>query len=226
MTNLVIAMLVFVGLHVFVAGTGLRGVLVRAIGENAYRGMFSVLALGGLIWVAMAYRAAPMAPVWDPPSVLRWITLLFVAFGIWMIVASIRSRNPASGHEDRLTAPDAVRGVVALTRHPFMWGVVLWSIGHLLARGDQAAMVLFGGFGVLAILGSLSQDRKLRAKHGQDWDGFAGRTSFVPGLALFAGRATFRLSDVGWRSPLVALILFVILVAAHPWLFSASPLPS
>ncbi len=227
MTNLTLAMLAFVGVHVFIAGTGLRGALVRAMGENPYRGVFSVLALGTLIWVGLAYRVAPVVPVWTPPSALRWLTLLLVAVGVWMIVASIRSRNPASpGHEDRLTAPDAARSVVALTRHPFMWGVVFWSIGHLLARGDQAAMILFGGFGVLAILGSLSQDRKGRAKHGDNWNAFAARTSFVPGLALIAGRATLRLSDIGWRSPLVALIIFVILIAAHPWVFSVSPLPS
>lgn len=227
MTELLLAVVLFVGGHVFISGTGLRTVLVNRIGENAFRGLFSVFALGTLVWVVMAYRVAPLVPVWDPPLGLRWLTLVLVALGVWLVVAGLMSRNPiSSGQTDRFTSDAAARGVLAITRHPFMWGVTLWAVGHLLARGDQAALIMFGGFAVLALAGSSSQDRKMRAKHGANWDAFARATSLVPFAAIIAGRAQLRLSEIGWRSTAVALVVFIVLFAGHSWVIGVSPLPS
>ncbi len=226
MTQLILSVVVFVGGHVLISGTGLRSALVRGVGERAFQGVFSVFALATLVWVALAYRVAPIVPAWAPPAGLRWLTFVLVALAVWLVVAGVMTRNPSSaGQADALKTPGAARGVFAVTRHPVMWGIAAWSIGHLLARGDQASAIMFGGFVVLALAGSVSQERKMQAKYGADWDGFASATSHIPFAAIATGRVRFRPSEIGWRSPAIALVVFIVLVAAHGWVFGVSPLP-
>ena len=38
-----------------------------------------------------------------------------------------------------------------LLRFPLAWGVAFWSLGHLLANGDWASVILFGGMLAYAI---------------------------------------------------------------------------
>lgn len=43
-------------------------------------------------------------------------------------------------------------GVVgAKLRHPMLWGVVVWTVAHLLVNGDVASLVLFAGLGFWAL---------------------------------------------------------------------------
>lgn len=226
MSHLMFAVIAFVGGHVLISGTGLRAILISRIGEKAFRGLFSVFALSTLVWVVMAYRAAPMIVVWDPPPGLRWLTLVLVAFAVWLVVASVtRSSQRSMANDDGRKTADAAGGVLAITRHPMMWGIVSWAVGHLLARGDQASLLLFGGIAILAIAGSLSQDRKQRARAGDDWASYANATSHVPFAAIATGRAKLKPSEIGWLSPIIALVVFVGLIAAHQWAFGVSPLP-
>lgn len=37
-------------------------------------------------------------------------------------------------------------------RHPMLWGTVVWAVAHLLVNGDQAAIILFGGIGLWALV--------------------------------------------------------------------------
>jgi len=37
-------------------------------------------------------------------------------------------------------------------RHPQLTGLLLWSVAHLLANGEQRSLVLFGGLGIWALL--------------------------------------------------------------------------
>ena len=37
-------------------------------------------------------------------------------------------------------------------RHPMLMGVAIWSAAHLLVNGELSAVILFGGFGLWALL--------------------------------------------------------------------------
>jgi uncharacterized membrane protein len=52
MTQLILAALFFIALHVGVAGTSVRGRAIEKLGENVYRAVFSVLSLFGIFWLA------------------------------------------------------------------------------------------------------------------------------------------------------------------------------
>ena len=62
MNNLVAAMAVFLAIHLFISGTRLRDVIVGAIGEKPYMGLFSLLSLGVIVWLAMAFNQAGAMP--------------------------------------------------------------------------------------------------------------------------------------------------------------------
>jgi uncharacterized membrane protein len=66
-----------------------------------------------------------------------------------------------------LDRPEPARGVLRITRHPVMWGVGLWAAVHLVANGDLASLLFFGGFLLTALGGAWHLDRRLAATEGE-----------------------------------------------------------
>lgn len=215
---LLLATAVFVLTHL-VSGTPLRAKLVAALGEWPYRGVYSAVAavtLGAMIW---AYIGAPRGPLW-PGLRLVPIFVMPIAF---VLIACGYFRNPTMvGAERLLKSDDPARGMIRITRHPIMWGVMLWAAAHLLARGDVKSLVFFGGFFLVALIGTLSMDRRKRTD--PDFARFSVVTSHVPFVAIAQGRNRLAWSEIGWKRPAIGLAAFAVVLAAHPWLFGASPL--
>jgi uncharacterized membrane protein len=213
MTFLVLATAAFILTHM-VTSTPLRARLVGAIGEGPYRGLYSLAAfatLGLMIW---AYVRTPPEPLWagmrSVPLIVMPIALILIAGGF--------GRNPTMvGAERLLQDSDPARGVVRITRHPIMWGIMLWAVAHILARGELKALVFFGGFVLLAALGTVLMDRRKRAN--PDWSHFAAATSNVPFVAIAQGRNRIDWREIGWQRPLIGLAAFFLLLVLHPWLF-------
>jgi uncharacterized membrane protein len=86
--------------------------------------------------------------------------------------------------EGALERPDVVKGMLRITRHPFLWGVAIWASGHLSVNGDRASIVLFGSMLLLALFGTASIDAKRKRALGATWDAFAAQTSNVPFAAI------------------------------------------
>jgi uncharacterized membrane protein len=228
---LVAAAAVFLLIHLAISGTRVRGAIAGAIGEGAYMGLFSLASLACLVWLAIAYVHAQRGgadPVWwTATPVTEWIQLAVTFVAFMLIVPGLLTPNPTSvRQEGQLTKPDAVRGILRVTRHPFLWGVALWAAGHLMVNGDLASLILFGSLLVLAILGTASIDGKRRRALGEAWDAFAAKTSAVPFAAIATGRQSLKLGEIGWWRLGVAVIVWGALVFAHPLLFGVSPLPT
>lgn len=134
--------------------------------------------------------------------------------------------NPTSVGQERLTSVrTSAQGILRITRHPFLWGVVVWSAFHLGANGDLASIVFFGTFLLLALFGTFSIDAKRRRKLGPAWDGFSAKTSNVPFVAIAQGRNEFKAAEMlSWRF-WAALALFLVILFAHYRLFRVSPFP-
>jgi uncharacterized membrane protein len=115
--------------------------------------------------------------------------------------------------------------VLRITRHPFLWGVAIWSGFHLAANGDEASVIFFGTLFVLALAGTFSIDAKRKRKLGAGWDAFASRTSNIPFAAVISGRNELHLGEsIGWRFWAAAL-LFLGILFAHARIFGVSPFP-
>lgn len=228
---LVAAAAVFLLIHLVISGTRVRDMITGAIGEGPYMGLFALASVACLVWLGIAYVHAQRGgadPVfWSATPLTKWIHLVVTFVAFMLIVPGLLTPNPTSvRQEGQLQKPDAVRGIVRVTRHPFLWGVALWAAGHLMVNGDLASLVLFGSLLVLAILGTGSIDGKRRRKLGDAWNSFAGQSSNVPFAAIAAGRQSLRLGEVGWWRLGVAVIVWGALVFAHPILFGVSPLPN
>jgi uncharacterized membrane protein len=217
MTALVAATAVFLLTH-FVASTPLRPVLVKAIGEWPYRGLYSLVALAAIAWMALAYADAPREPLWAGS---RFLPVLVMPIAFVLLICGY-SRNPTMiGADKLLKIEEPARGMIRITRHPIMWALILWSGAHLIARGDLGSVIFFGSFLLLAGAGTLTMDS--RKKSNPDWARFAALTSNVPFVAIARGRNRIVWSEIGWTRPLIGLALFAAFFAAHQWLFGGRP---
>ena len=227
MVSLLAACAFFLGIHVVISGSPLRRTIVAVTGEPAYLGLFSLLSLAGMIWLAIAYGRAPRVWLWTAPVLLRWMAPPLVLIAFFFIVAGLTTPSPtATGGEAQLDRDDAARGMLRVTRHPFLWGVALWAVTHLALNGDAASLTLFGTVLLLALIGPLLIDAKRRRAFGPKWARFAARTSNVPFAAIAAGRNTLPRGEIGiWRVA-GAIALWVLMLSLHRWLFGVSALPT
>ena len=116
---------------------------------------------------------------------------------------------PAVAAGKLLARPDPARGIIRVTRHPVMWGIMLWAGAHILARGELKSTIFFGTFLVLAAAGTRLQDARKARTHGEDWKRFAALTSNLPFAAIAEGRNRFAPGEIG----LVQLVFAVWMVS-------------
>lgn len=231
MSMLIAAAVVFLAIHFLISGTPARDAITGAIGERAYMGLFALASIGVLVWLCWSYNIAqagnddPQFYALGPGMRHAGIPVIAIAFllGVQGLFLSNPTRVQVGGNV--VADPNAVHGVLRITRHPFLWGVVIWSGFHLAANGDEASVIFFGTFFVLALFGTFTIDAKRRRKMGAAWEGFAQRTSNIPFAAVIAGRNQLHITEIfGWRF-WVAALLFVIILFVHYHLFGVSPFP-
>lgn len=219
MLNLIAASAYFLLIHFGVSGTRLRDGLVARLGEGPYRGMFALASVLGLVWMAYAYRHAPAVPTWGLVLGFRPAAYLLVLIAFIFVVIGLATPSPTQvGMESTLTrGPDIARGMVRITRHPFLWGVALWALVHLIVNGDLASLVLFGSLLVLALAGTAVIDAKRRRGCGAGWMQFAAVTSNVPFAAILAGRNRLgpAVAEIGVWRPLVAIAVYALAFYLH-----------
>lgn len=221
MTFLVLAMLGFLGSHYALSHPALRPRAVAALGPQGFMIVYSVVALATLVATIWAYRHAPFVPLWDLGHARFWITMIAMIAASVLFVAGISQNNPASfmgGLEP--AADDPAPGILKVTRHPVMWSFGLWALAHLAANGHLAALVLFGGLALEALLGTRRIDAKRLRRDPVTYGRFLAATSNLPFAAIIAGRQRLgtMLPEVGALRIGAGLLLYALLVFAHPWL--------
>ncbi len=230
MANLIAAAAFFVLIHLVVSGTRVRDGLVARLGQGPYMGLFSLASVAGLVWLGFAFAGGRASDwnvaYWAPGPATRGVQLILQLIALLLIFPGLTTPNPTSvRQEGALERPDVVKGMLRITRHPFLWGVAIWATGHLLVNGERASLVLFGAMLLLALFGTASIDAKRRRALGPTWDSFAAQTSNVPFAAILAGRQKLVLGEIGWWRILVAFALWAGLAWAHPMLFGVAALP-
>ena len=224
MTEFVVALAIFLLSHSLPTRTGLRQRLSSAFGERSYLIGYSFLSILLLAWLISAAARAPFVPLWDLEPQHYWVPLLLMLPASMLFVGGAASANPLSVTFSRRDFDPARPGLVGITRHPILWGFALWSFSHAVPNGDLVSLIMFGGFGLFALVGMVAVDRRKRRALGESWDRLAGTTSIVPLAALLAGRAAAR-----WRVfDLLATIfggtlLYLALLRLHPVVIGPDP---
>lgn len=225
MTTLVLAALFLPLSHFALSSTRLRDTLVGKLGEQPYLGLYSMITLAAFVWLIRSYRKAPAELLWVAPGALRLAALPVVFVAFLLAVVGVTTPNPtAVGAERLFERADVVRGILRVTRNPFLWGVGLWALAHVAATGDLASVLLFASVGALGLVGAPLVDAKKAARHGERWRAFAAATSSLPFLAIAQGRQRLVLAEIGWWRIALAVVLFGATLSAHRWAFGVSPL--
>lgn len=122
---LIVGMLLFAGPH-FISSLApaQRDRLKARFGEGAYKGVYSVVSLIGLILMISAYWATRGSGdvLYLPSGTMRHATMGLATLGIILI--------SASGGKSHIRL---------WLQNPFSIGIALWAIGHLLSVGKFAA---------------------------------------------------------------------------------------
>lgn len=143
MQTLIIGMAIFVGIHLLPAAPTVRLALIRKIGENGYKGIYSLLALVGLGMIIYGKAIASYDALWYPPVWSRHLVWAVMLPALILIVAANVPGN-----------------VKRLTPHPMMWAVFLWALAHLAANGDQASIILFAPLLAFSVIHIVSANRR------------------------------------------------------------------
>jgi uncharacterized membrane protein len=139
MTYLWLGALLFGGLHLF--STLLpqqRNALRVRLGEKAWKGIYSLLSLLGIVFFIQAYRAMGEGilgeQLYQPWSAGKHFIFLMV-FLMFVLVGASHGKGYIKHY----------------VRHPFSLGMALWSGAHLLANGERAVVWLFGTIFVVSV---------------------------------------------------------------------------
>jgi uncharacterized membrane protein len=213
--GLALAVAAFVGSHLAMSHL-FRTRLVQTLGEAPFTGVYSIVAALSLLWVILAYRAIDVSvPLWIAPDWWWWpASLLMLPVLILLVGAFVK--NPAFPHpQPKKNMARPATGVFAVTRHPMNWAIVLWALIHLSLWWSPRNLIVAMGMLILALAGSIGQDRKKRAVVGQRWRDWEARTSFVPFGALLSGRAKWKNAAPGWIAFGGGLALWLLVTCLH-----------
>ena len=176
MRILILGLVVFVVSHL-IPMTSLKPKMQKLLGTGGYQAVFAIISLISLGLIILGFSSAEFVEVYDPPLWGRHVTMVLVLLAIVAVVSMIR--------------PCRIQKFV---RFPLAVGLFLWAIGHLLANGDLASVVMFGTFALYCMISIVWG---LRTTSPQ---------SFVTEL-----RADFLV--IGG-----ALVIYVLIFAAHPYI--------
>jgi uncharacterized membrane protein len=212
------SVIAFVGTH-FLLSHPLRAPIVKRVGENAFQGIYSLVALATFAWVYFAFKAAPRGiDFWPVGDVIWAISSALMLFGSILFVGSFIG-NPAMGMPGaEVAATKPASGVFTITRHPMMWGFALWGIVHALVAPYGASFILTLGMAFLALAGSMGQDAKKSALMGDNWRNWKSRTSFIPFGNQVRGRSRWSTAWPGRTAFLGGVVIWLAACYVHPML--------
>lgn len=175
---LVLGLVLFLGVHsTRIVAEGWRGAMLARFGERAWKAVYALLSIAGLVLLVWGYGLARQEPVvlWPvPPVWLRHLAALLTLVAFVLLVATYVPGN-------------AIRGRL---HHPMVLGVKLWAFAHLLANNTLADLVLFGSFLAWAVLDFRSARRRDAATGRTDPQGSWSRAALAVGFGV-AGWAAF-----------------------------------
>ena len=136
MIKLVLGVLLWSITHfVPAAAVNLRKGLVAKMGENPYKGLFTLVMAFSIYLIISGWKSTLPELLYVPPAWGRHATALLVLIAFILFGASHGSNN-----------------IKRFIRHPQLTAVAIWGFGHLLANGETRSVILFGGLAAWAVI--------------------------------------------------------------------------
>lgn len=221
------ALVIFIASHSVIARSGLRGLIVQKWGEKTYLTLYSLLSLILLSWLIIAAQNAPRIQLWPWIYELYWLPNIFMPFSCILLVSGFIVPNPLSiAANNKGFDPERPGFIVALTRHPILWGFFLWSASHMVPNGEYPLIVMFGIFSGFSLIGLKIVDRKRKRELGREqWAILAKNTHSMlfTSRSLWSGHFQFTRFDI--MSIISGLFLYFLLYSLHETIFGINPMP-
>ncbi len=136
MAVLIAGLALWIGAHLLKRiAPGLRATMTLRLGTGGARGVIALLLVVSIVLMVLGYRDAEyigsyILPFWSLYVVhgLMFLAIVFLIMSFW---------GGTLKH---------------YFRHPMLMAVAIWAVAHLLANGDLASLVLFGGMWIWAVL--------------------------------------------------------------------------
>ncbi len=227
MLNFLIALTVFLLTHMIFSRTALKPLVVARYGMRTYLVAYSLLSLVLLAWLIDAAVTTPRTELWPWNHALYWIPAILMLPACILLIAGFVVANPLSLAPRETRFDDTRPGlIVAITRHPVLWGFALWSGSHLVVNGEFPLALMFAVFLVFALLGMSLVDRQRQRVLGMSrWRQLAQHTRTLPlaSPALWSGRYCLTRRDC--LGILGGSVAYVALFKLHAPVFGIMPVP-
>lgn len=220
MAELLAAVAVFILSHMLPMRPRLRQPLERHLGRTGFLLGYSLMSLAIIYWLARAFAAAPFIPLWPWSIWAAWLPVILMPLACLLIAAGASSKNPFSlGLGAKGYDPERP-GIVSISRHPLLWGLVLWAGAHIPVNGDAAGVILFGLLLLLSLVGTLTLDRTRQRRYApEQWQRLVRGTVNIP----FSAWTRIDWQGIGWLRLLAAVLLYVVLLFAHQPVIGIAP---
>lgn len=216
----------FVGGHFMLSSMPVRLALINKVGETRFLAYYSVSMVLVFAWMILAYIRAPIDILWNTPDALLWLPAIVMPPALFLIVCGVTTPSPTiAGTSPDDPGRELTRGIIRITRHPFLNGMSLWAAAHLIVNGDTRAVILFAGLLILSVFGMYRIDKRREFLYGADWGPILLTTSLVPFGAILARRTSFDWAGIGWWRLLLSVAVYLGLVALHPFVLGAAAWP-
>lgn len=208
--------------HMIPARPTIRAWLANALGERLYLLLYIAFSILLLTWLIGAAGRAPYVALWDRAAWQNLVPQILMLPACALVVFGLGADGGLSlGSRSDVLFDPARPGITAITRHPLLWALALWSLVHLLPNGDLAHGLMFGSFALSALLGMVMFDRRTARRIGVErWQDVHRVTAFIP---LGQGLAGHRIEGL-WPKALSSVALYGILLLSHPHVIGVSPL--
>jgi uncharacterized membrane protein len=215
----------FIATHLILSSSPVRPRLAAVLGEQPFRGVYSLVAIATLAPLIVTFahhkHAGPMLWYLRDIGAVRGLTFILMLAGLIFFAGSFVTPNPGGIGASSETR---VRGILKITRHPNFVAFILFGIAHMLMNGWVGDLFFFGTFVVLGVAGGIHQDERKLKELGEPYRRLVEETSFIPGGAIIEGRQRLASSDIPWAAIGIGLALTIVLIVFHPYLFGGHPL--
>ncbi|ABV36000.1 conserved hypothetical protein [Shewanella sediminis HAW-EB3] len=134
MIVLLSGMVLFIAIHLFPTQVQARQALIGKLGRVPYLALFSTISLIGFVLIINGFGMASKEQLWQPLSFARPLVHAIMPLVFILLISAYLDTY-----------------IRAKLKHPMLIATCLWALVHLLANGDLASSVLFGGFFLYAL---------------------------------------------------------------------------
>lgn len=134
MTVLLLGMVLFIAVHLFPTQVQTRQALIDKLGRVPYLALFSTISLIGFVLIINGFGMASKEQLWQPLTFARPLVHAIMPLVFILLISAYLNTY-----------------IRAKLKHPMLIATCLWALVHLLANGDIASSVLFGGFFLYAV---------------------------------------------------------------------------